>query len=316
MHPVGSRLLLFVVVFTAVHLTALGTTLLPDEPTGITFFKGSWKDVLAEAKRQNKPVFVDIYTSWCPPCKRMAKEAFPNPKVGTKFNVHFINYQLDAEQGEGVQVAKQYAVASYPTALYMAPNGTLVHRAVGYSGINGMIDQADHMLALPLLRTTIAKGDRDYVSGKRDPTFLKKYLLTRQALNRPASDVLDDYLDALPESERLAPETMAFVASAIQSSTTRAFEYLIKNRPDSLSADLAQQTLATTVSSALNHVLDLDFKLVIATSDEVLLETVIANSERNIASAKPLLIREEAQKQEAANRYRLVFLQQTQHLLK
>lgn len=127
-------------------LKAHSTTPSFNDPPGISFFKGSWKDALAEAKRQNKPIFLDIYTSWCPPCKRMAKEAFPNPKVGLKFNVHFINYQLDAEIGEGIQLAKQYAVASYPTALYIAPNGALAYRAVGYSGIGGMINQADHML--------------------------------------------------------------------------------------------------------------------------------------------------------------------------
>lgn len=73
-----------------------------DEPSGIKFFTGSWKAVLAEAKRQNKPVFVDIYTTWCGPCKLMAKEAFPNPTVGEKFNSSFVSYQIDAEKGEGV----------------------------------------------------------------------------------------------------------------------------------------------------------------------------------------------------------------------
>ncbi|MVM32972.1 DUF255 domain-containing protein [Spirosoma sp. HMF4905] len=310
------RLILCLILPMAFGPVAHSATRLPNEPSGIAFFKGSWKEVLAEAKRQNKPVFVDIYTSWCPPCKRMAKEAFPNPTIGTKFNVHFINYQLDAEQGEGVQVAKQYAVASYPTALYLSPNGTLVHRAVGYAGINGMIDQADHMLALPQLRATVARGDRDYASGKRDLSFLKKYLVTRQTLNRPINDVLDVYLNALPESERLTMETMTFIAETMQSSTTSAFDYLIKNRPDSLSSDPAKQSLATTISAALNRVLDADFKQVIATNDEVLLETIITNSERNIASANPSVIRDESQKQEAANYYRLTFLKQTQSLTK
>ncbi|QDK82238.1 DUF255 domain-containing protein [Spirosoma sp. KCTC 42546] len=316
MNTFVSRLTLPYVLIKLSLLSAYGMPPLSDEPAGITFFKGSWKEVLAEAKRQNKPVYLDIYTTWCPPCKRMAKEAFPNPKVGTKFNVHFINYQLDAERGEGVQIAKQYAVASYPTALYIAPNGALVHRAVGYAGVNGMIDQADHMLALPQLRTTIAKGDKEYANGKRDPSFLKKYLLVRQALNRPTTDVLDAYLDALPESERLTAETMAFVAGAIQSSTTKAFDYLIKNRPDSLAADAAKSSLAITVSGALTRVLYTDFKRVIDTNDEILLETIIANSERNTASANPSAVRDEAQKQEAANTYRLTFLQQTQNLTK
>ncbi|UFH53949.1 thioredoxin family protein [Spirosoma sp. KNUC1025] len=123
-----------------------------EEPTGIRFFNGSWQNVLAEARRQNKPIFVDVYTSWCPPCRRMAREAFPNPTVGAKFNEHFISYQVDAEVGEGAELAKRYAIASYPTALYFIPSGEVVHRGVGYAGLNAMLQQADMVLKMPKVR--------------------------------------------------------------------------------------------------------------------------------------------------------------------
>ncbi len=311
-----SRLSLVIILFMTFGAVGQNITFPPDESAGILFFTGSWKDILAEAKRQQKPVFVDFYTSWCPPCKRMAKEAFPNPKVGAKFNVHFINYQFDAERGEGVQVAKQYAVSSYPTALYIAPNGTLVHRAVGYSGINGMLDVADKMLATPQLRPTVAKGDKDYANGRRDATFLRKYLATRQSLNRPTNDVLDAYLDALPKAELATNATMSFVAEAILSSATKAFDYMIKNRSGFPTSGPAKQSQTIPISDALSRALDNDFRLASATNNEVLLETVIANSERNTASANPSMVREEAQQQEAANNYRLKFLKQTQNLVK
>lgn len=129
-----------------------------DEPTGIRFFAGPWQQVLAEARRQNKPVFVDFYTDWCPPCRRMTREAFPNPLVGAAFNPRFINYQLNAELGEGVALAQQYGVRSYPTALYLTPGGQLVHRAVGYGGVKAMIEQADLVLRLPDMRRAIKRG--------------------------------------------------------------------------------------------------------------------------------------------------------------
>lgn len=131
-----------------------------DEPAGIRFFSGSWQEVLTEAKRQNKPVFVDFHTTWCPPCRRMAREAFPNPAVGEKFNEHFINYQVDAEVGEGFNLAKRYAVESYPTALYLIPTGELIHRAVGYGGVKSMLQQADMVLAMPKVRRSRAKRKR------------------------------------------------------------------------------------------------------------------------------------------------------------
>ncbi len=56
------QLSLCLALITAVGLNARSATP-PTDEVGIAFFKGSWKDVLAEAKRQNKPVFVDIYTT-------------------------------------------------------------------------------------------------------------------------------------------------------------------------------------------------------------------------------------------------------------
>lgn len=311
----GLRLLVALFVFAG-----LGGTVRADVatngPTGVSFLKGSWNDALAEAKRQNKPIFLDVFTNWCPPCKRMAKEAFPDGRLGTKFNTHFINYQVDAETGEGIILARRYAVASYPTALYVAPNGNLVHRSVGYGGVNSMIAQADLVLALPPLKATLAKGDKDFVNGKRNPDFLKRYLQARQVLNRPTDDVLDAYLDALPKPERTTPETISFVCDAIQSSNTRAFVYLIENRFSSFASDLTKPSVAHTVSSAINRVLANELRQACATNDEALLETVIASRERSTASFDPVHKRKEAQILGAAAAYRLIFYKATKNFAK
>lgn len=131
-----------------------------DEPTGVRFYVGTWPQALAEAQRQRKPLYVDFYTTWCPPCRRMAREAFPNATVGEKFNARFVNYQLNAEYGEGLELARRYAVASYPTALYVLPTGEVVHRSVGYAGVKSMLEQADLVLAMPKLRRSLGKRQR------------------------------------------------------------------------------------------------------------------------------------------------------------
>ncbi|PRY43056.1 thioredoxin-like protein [Spirosoma oryzae] len=127
------------------------------QPGGIHFFSGSWQQVLAEARRQHKPIFLDVYAHWCPPCQRMAREALPNSLVGAAYNDRFINYQLDAETGEGATLARQYGIASYPTALFLTPDGQVVHRGVGYGGINGMVQQADLVLRMSPMRRALRK---------------------------------------------------------------------------------------------------------------------------------------------------------------
>lgn len=153
-------------------LSLLVANLYAEEPTGVRFFSGSWQDALMEAKRQNKPIYVDFYTTWCPPCRRMALEAFPNVAVGTKFNEHFINYQVNAEVGEGVTLAKRFAVQSYPTALYFIPTGEVVHRAIGYAGVNAMLKQADMILSMREVRRSRRK--RNPTNGLAAPTIPKQ----------------------------------------------------------------------------------------------------------------------------------------------
>ncbi|MES2455806.1 MAG: thioredoxin family protein [Bacteroidota bacterium] len=52
------------------------------QKNGIHFFTGNWKSLLNEADKQHKLIFVDVYTDWCVPCKRMDKEVFSLAEVG------------------------------------------------------------------------------------------------------------------------------------------------------------------------------------------------------------------------------------------
>ncbi len=103
-----------------------------DAATGIKFQQLSWKDAMAKAKKENKLIFIDVYTSWCGPCKLLKKNTFPDKTLGAYFNKNFINIAIDAEEGEWVQFAEQNAVRGYPTLLIMDKNGKEAGRTMGY----------------------------------------------------------------------------------------------------------------------------------------------------------------------------------------
>lgn len=98
----------------------------------VDFFEGSWKELLAHAKETNKPFFVDIYTEWCSPCKLMSKFTFTDSQVADFANANFVAYQIDAEKGEGENIADEYKVKAFPTVLFFDSNGKLLGKAVGY----------------------------------------------------------------------------------------------------------------------------------------------------------------------------------------
>lgn len=118
------------------------------------FYDGSWNRLLTRAKEERKMIFVDVVTDWCRVCKQMEHETFADPKVKeTMLNNNFLAYQLNAEKE--VAVAKKYGVSSYPTFLFINPNGEEVDRIAGYLTMDGIIKQIQtHKLKAPNTRYT------------------------------------------------------------------------------------------------------------------------------------------------------------------
>ena len=74
--------------FLMVALFALmGATVLKAQNNGVKFIEDKpLSDVLAQAGKANKYAFVDVYTTWCGPCKYMTSQVFPQAAAGDYFN--------------------------------------------------------------------------------------------------------------------------------------------------------------------------------------------------------------------------------------
>lgn len=103
-----------------------------DSINGVQFHKGSWDEALALAKKENKLIFLDIYATWCGPCKKLKKNTFTEKKVGQFYNANFINVSLDGEKGEGAILANKYRITAYPTLLFIDSTGKLILASGGY----------------------------------------------------------------------------------------------------------------------------------------------------------------------------------------
>ncbi len=92
-------------------------------------------DILSEAidkaAAEDKLVFIDFYTTWCLPCKLMDEDVFTDPEFGRYMNEHFVSLKVNAEQGNGVNLASLYAVQAYPTLLFVDTRGRVVGKKQG-----------------------------------------------------------------------------------------------------------------------------------------------------------------------------------------
>ena len=100
---------------------------------GVTWSDQSWSEVLNQAKTHNKIIFIDFYTDWCAPCKKMDKTIFPNSEVGSFYNENYISIKLNAEDGDkGSRLANQYNVSAYPSLIFVAPDAKILSSFIGF----------------------------------------------------------------------------------------------------------------------------------------------------------------------------------------
>lgn len=102
-----------------------------DNTKGTQFFKGTFAEALAKAKKENKTLIVDCYTLWCGPCRYMKTNVFPDENLGKYLNEKFVLMQLDMEHGEGPERNKTFQVKAYPTFIYFNGDGKEISRFEG-----------------------------------------------------------------------------------------------------------------------------------------------------------------------------------------
>ncbi len=167
---------------------------------GMKFEESNFATVLAKAKKEKKLVFIDAYTTWCGPCKLMAKNIFPLQAVGDYYNSHFVNAKIDMEKGEGIEIAKKYNVKAFPTYLFVDGDGEIVHRTLGYVEEKDFIQFAKDAED-PSKRLTALK--QKFENGEKDPEFLKNLAsLTIYSDAEFAGKVLERYFAGKTELDR------------------------------------------------------------------------------------------------------------------
>lgn len=193
---------------------------------GIDFFKGSWQEALEAAKQQHKLIFVDAYTTWCGPCKKMSKEVFPVDKIGQFYNQHFINVKLDMEKGEGPAFAQKYRVTAYPTLLFIDAKGETVQIARGSRTVNQFLELGKSVLANNNKADEYAER---YEEGERAPDFLRAYAYELLKAPESALKIANEYVRS-QEGQLGTEDNLTFIYDFSLQADSRLFELLLEHQ--------------------------------------------------------------------------------------
>jgi len=86
---------------------------------------------LAESARTGKPVLLEYFGAWCPPCQQLDKEVFRAGALGA-LEDRFVFAKLDADRLPKEGPHKRYPATSLPAVWVVGPDGKSLGRHAGY----------------------------------------------------------------------------------------------------------------------------------------------------------------------------------------
>ncbi len=170
----------------------------PGFSQGIDFQHITFEEAIQKAKQEDKLIFIDFYTQWCGPCKKLAAGPFKEEAVGEFYNNHFINLKLDAEK-EGATTAKKYKVNAYPTLMFIDGNGSLVYSGVGVTHGYDMVGFGKEAIASITDENNVENLQAMFPEKQNDEAFLKMYYQKMDELGLNSDDGFNAWLKVQTE---------------------------------------------------------------------------------------------------------------------
>jgi thiol-disulfide isomerase/thioredoxin len=250
----------------------------------IKFFEGTLAELKAEAKKQNKPVFIDCFTTWCGPCKMLATKVFTDKTVADFYNKNFISYELDMEKGEGLDFAKEYKVKSYPTLIYFNTDGQILYRNSGAGSAAFFLNEGKR--AADPERNAVALMAK-YKNGQKDTAFLKQFALTYASIDEDMTEnVLKMYWKQVPLEKMDEPGIWEVFSAAENDIHSRAFSYVAKHRTQfyaKYDTTYVENILASRGDAAMTKAAEIKDEILFADGRKIITESKATWAKENLS---------------------------------
>lgn len=213
--------------------------------SGIQWINGlSWSQVKEKAKLERKYIFLDLYATWCGPCKEMDKYVYPNDTVGALFNERFISVKVQTDQtkndneeirkwyADAQVISKKYHIMSLPSFLFLTPNGELAHIATGFHNVQKFIKEAeiaikpgqiyhDPYQEFDQLEANYKEGNTDY--GRMLYMIRCARELGKEEFEKQLTQDYYNYLEKTTPEQLYTKENMSFLNEVELKSDSRLF---------------------------------------------------------------------------------------------
>jgi len=115
-----------------------------------------------KASDQQLMMYVDVYATWCGPCKLMDKNVYTDPSVAEYMNANFVNVRLDGETDYGRIYAKAQQLKGYPSMFIFSRDGDPVSNVVGFTAadelLTTLVGTVDRYRVAKIYKTKYERG--------------------------------------------------------------------------------------------------------------------------------------------------------------
>lgn len=194
-----------------------------------SYFAEDGDKAFADAKKSGKPILIDFFGIWCPPCNQLNETVFDTPRFHEK-SKSFELLQVDVDKEASWKLKDKYKVGGYPTILFVNSKGEEMYRFVGYREPNEVLKIMDTVLQAK------GKSAKSACTGKSEDDQWRCAVFCMERKDDKCSDKALKSLEG-----KLKPETARYEIArsyAAEHAPTKdlkvkAFESLLEEYPKS-----------------------------------------------------------------------------------
>lgn len=111
-----------------------------------SIFSTDVKTTFQAAKKEKKPIIIDFFGIWCPPCNELDETVFETSSF-IEASKSFKLLKVDADKDSSWSLKDKYKVGGYPTIIFTDPSGAEIYRVVGYRNLKQFLQIMDLVLS-------------------------------------------------------------------------------------------------------------------------------------------------------------------------
>ncbi len=160
------------------------------------------KAVQKKASDQMLMLYVDVYATWCGPCKMMDSEVYTDQSVADYMNAHYVSVRMDGESDWGRIYASEQQLEGYPSMFIFSDDGERVSKIVGFTPAEELIGSLksvnEGFSKVKSYRASYRKGTLE-AEGFADYVTLVREMGNQEVAEGLASEYMEKMMESKPK---------------------------------------------------------------------------------------------------------------------